>query len=627
MSRSSTAPIWLVVPVVLALAACGTGKGADDGPGGEGEHDGCVDPDGDGFGSGAGCTAADCDESDATRHDGCVDPCPGCQEACFGGDGCTPLDPATGDGLESAEGGGVTVTGDPGDGVPTLSVIWIANSPQGTVSKVDTRTRLELGRYYTGINHMGDSPSRTSVDYGGNVVVANRAFGLTASVTRIMAADCVDRNGDGAINTSTGRDDVLPFDAGGPSDECIAWRTEVGCAGGEGGVDGERGEGGQDGDWFGCGVARSLVVQDRAGLDGVDTAVVWVGLYNEQKYVELDRITGAPTGVEVDVSPCTPYGSAIDRDGRLWSACLSQHIASFDTARPENGASVISQPGSNYGITVDEHGHVWTGGTVTRYDPATGTFLQPGVDGEAEPCDEQQPDGDRGECGWMGQAYGSSVAADGQGSVWVGGCGGGVCRVREDGDTLTLTSLAVGNGAYGMAVDFDGMVWAIGMGGNNAAVIDPATEAFELVLNDCENADGGGNEWPENGEGGGWGTGCLVSPYTYSDMTGFQMRNAQDPRGALPLRFEGCTDGPTSWHTLVTDADVPAGTAISVEARTDDGAFVSLGPLSDGETAIDLTDVGTGRVLELRFTLRGGGASRPVLRDVHALWLCEEIFG
>src|SRR6185436_4507636 len=155
-------------------------------------------------------------------------------------------------------------------------------------------------------------------------------------------------------------------------------------------------------------------------------------------------------------------------------------------------------PGSNYGITVDEHGHVWTGGSVTRYDPATNTFLQPGMDEGVDPCegaDGQQGDRDpaNGECG-MGQVYGSAIAADGNGSVWVGGCGGGVCRVREDGDVLGYSTLAVGNGAYGMAVDFDGMVWGIGMSGNNAAVIDPDTETFELVLNDCEGGGGFGDE-------------------------------------------------------------------------------------------------------------------------------------
>lgn len=626
--------IWLVVPL---LVACGAGKSGT-GPGGDDPlPQGCDDPDGDGFGRGADCAAPDCDESDALRHEGCPELCSSCDEACYGGEGCAPLDPGAGDGLVGADEGGLTVSGESGAG-PSLSLIWIANTAQGSISKVDTRTHQELGRYFTGLNHQGDSPSRTSVDYHGDVVVANRAFGLQASVTRILAGPCPDRDGDGVVRTSTGRDDLLAFDASGPSDECIAWRTEVGCAdGGDGGNrDPQDGEGGADGGgYMGCGIARSLTVQDRSGLDGVDAEVVWVGLFNEQKYVELDRRTGAPTGVEVDVAPCTPYGAAVDRDGRLWSACLSSNLASFDTASPGAGATVIQQPGSNYGITVDEHGHVWTGGSVTRYDPATRTFLQPGVDGDAEACNGENGQ-DAGGCFWEGQAYGSAIAADGQGSVWVGACGGGVCRVREDGDTLTLTTLAVGNGAYGMAVDFDGKVWGIGMGGNNAAVIDPDTESFELVLNDCEGGGGGGNDQnPDGGRDGegGFGTGCLMNPYTYSDMTGFQNANAQDPRGSLPLLFDGCADGPTSWRQLVADADVPAGTSVTIEARgadTSDGlagvAFVAIGALEDGENILDLSAI-DGAVLELRITLRGHGGASPVLHDVHAGWSCEEVFG
>ena len=631
--------LWIVVPLALSTA-CGGNKAPAD-PGGDGpDPAGCEDLDGDGFGRGAACAGTDCDESDASVHAGCVDTCSSCQDTCMGWDGCAPLDPADGSGLANADGGGLTVAGDEGGGGPSLSVIWIANSAQGTVSKVDTRTRVELGRYYTGVDHMGDNPSRTSVDERGDVIVANRAFGMQASVTKILAGDCPDRNGNGSIDTSSGRDDVLAWNvAGSPTDECIAWRAEVGCAdnGFGGGADG--GAGGQgEGGWMGCGVARSVAVENRMGLDGLNAEVVWVGLFNEQKYVELDRTTGAPTGVEVSVAPCTPYGAAIDRDGRLWSACLSNNLASFDTAHPEMAAEVLQQPGSNYGITVDEHGHVWTGGSVTRYDPQTRTFRQPGVDGEAEPCEPNQPDGRNGECWNDGQAYGSAIAADGQGSIWVGGCGGGVCRVREEGDDLTLTSLNVGNGAYGMAVDFDGMVWGIGMGGNNAAVIDPDTEAFELVLNDCEGGGGGGFGDAGNGQDGPGGegmggTGCLSMPYTYSDMTGFQLANAQDPRGTLPLLFEGCAAGPTAWLVVVAEAEIPVGSAISIEARAADSRealsgvpFTPVGALTDGETELDLSAL-TGGHLELRITLRGHGGAFPTLRGLRTAWSCEEIFG
>ena len=50
-----------------------------------------------------------------------------------------------------------------------------------------------------------NSPSRTGVDWNGDLFVANRAFGGQSSVTRIANdfARCVDRNKNGKIDTSS----------------------------------------------------------------------------------------------------------------------------------------------------------------------------------------------------------------------------------------------------------------------------------------------------------------------------------------------------------------------------------------------------------------------------------------
>ncbi|HUT77853.1 MAG TPA: hypothetical protein VM285_09220, partial [Polyangia bacterium] len=56
----------------------------------------------------------------------------------------------------------------------------------------------------------------------------------------------------------------------------------------------------------------------------------------------------------------------------------------------------------------------------------------------------------------------------------------------------------------GVAIDFEGYVWAVSQGGNEAYKIDPATETFTTVP---------------------IGTG----PYTYSDMTGVQLENVVTP--------------------------------------------------------------------------------------------------
>src|SRR6185503_7606202 len=86
-------------------------------------------------------------------------------------------------------------------------VIWIANSGQGTVSKVDTTTNEELGRYYTDPGQAGD-PSRSTVNPHGDVLSVNRQ---ASSATFILASDCPDGNNNGIVETSTGPDDILSW--------------------------------------------------------------------------------------------------------------------------------------------------------------------------------------------------------------------------------------------------------------------------------------------------------------------------------------------------------------------------------------------------------------------------------
>jgi hypothetical protein len=52
----------------------------------------------------------------------------------------------------------------------TFPFAWIANSGEGTVSKIDTQTGVEVARYRTGPNGAADSPSRTAVDADGDAL-------------------------------------------------------------------------------------------------------------------------------------------------------------------------------------------------------------------------------------------------------------------------------------------------------------------------------------------------------------------------------------------------------------------------------------------------------------------------
>ncbi len=377
-----------------------------------------------------------------------------------------------------------------------LSHIWVANSPDGTVSKIDTETGVEVARYRTGPG--SPDPSRTTVGLDGDVVVANRGG---ASAVRIHAdtETCPDVNMNGVIDTSSGTGDVLPWG----TDECVLWYHA----------------------FPGGSLARAAAYDFAFDPDGIATSTVWIGLYQTRKLVRLDPDTGNVLA-EIDIPGHCPYGLAFDGKGNnMWafSAC-SGSVIRLDLATLMWEA--IPLPGScAYGITVDGDGNVWTSGgsCVGRYDPVGGM--------------------------WTTTTVGSSnrgLAHDGNGSVWVADTSYGVHRINAATMAVQSSIPLSGGGFVGMAVDFNNKVWAISRGSSQAYRIDPGTEAFQ-----------------------GFPTGN--SPYTYSDMTGFQLQNAAPPLGTLKATLEGC--GPESeWMALEWTADTPPGTRVRFRARTGNDA-------------------------------------------------------
>src|SRR5262245_13968356 len=108
-----------------------------------------------------------------------------------------------------------------GDGTPSFSYAWIANGclsfesncPNSSVSKIDTHNLVEVARYKTRADGMGN-PSRTSVNLNGDMAVANR-LGGGVTMIRARVEDCPD-----PTNTSSGPADVKAW-----QDGCIAWHT------------------------------------------------------------------------------------------------------------------------------------------------------------------------------------------------------------------------------------------------------------------------------------------------------------------------------------------------------------------------------------------------------------------
>ncbi|HLT36946.1 MAG TPA: hypothetical protein VK034_11695 [Enhygromyxa sp.] len=354
-----------------------------------------------------------------------------------------------------------------------FSIIWIANSTEGTVSKVDTETAIELARYATGPGPDNPDPSRTSVNLFGDVAIANRS----GSVVKIAADldDCVDANQDGQITTSQAADDVLPWGA----DECVLWWQPVGfdnqIAGNTGGPRAIAWDAGQEGP-DGCPKDPKL----------------WVGWRNQPdsavKIRRLDGGTGEILG-EVDVPDWEQnwghgtYGGATDKQRDFWGLGTLGTLVHVDAEtlavtrfdNPEAGRVV-------YGIALDQHGDPWLGGwdgSLWRFNVAAQTWE------------------DRGEIGEPSRMRGLAIDQDGH--AWVAGnqpCG----LIRYDtvlGQTVAgMIELPDCSEPVGVSIDSGGFVWVVDRGASVAYKVDPDTQTVVATV------------------------GGLVDPYTYSDMTG-----------------------------------------------------------------------------------------------------------
>ncbi len=368
----------------------------------------------------------------------------------------------------------------PGDCTPTgdtdFSYIWIANSDEGTVSKIDTVTGIELGRYWAGPAEGGGDPSRTSVNLAGDVVVTLREPG---GITKIAAqeAGCFDSNGNGVIDSSTGPDDVLAWG----KDECVLWHTEIPSI--------AQYNGPRPTAWD----AQTTVDPDGGCTMGAARA--WVGYLHEDGHGVFWRLDGE-TGVvldEVDGPEYInrPYGGAVDAQGNFWvTGWQADPAIRIDGETLE--VTDFGNPGVEfYGMSLDANGHLWVAdrsdtGAVAHLDPDTATWsVIPDAGGTTR-----------------------GIQIDREGQAWL--AGNNPCRlVQVDTATETLVADAIelpGCGQpVGISIDGEGYVWVVDREADMAFKVDPVTHDVELTVPG------------------------LVGPYTYSDMTGSGLALVNNP--------------------------------------------------------------------------------------------------
>lgn len=366
-------------------------------------------------------TGEACDDGNTNDFDGCRKDC---KKA--GADG-KAFDPAAegSNGVKLDPSGNVILDPDKGVSKKVKPLIWVANSGEGTISKVSTQSLAELARYCTAPGCNSD-PSRSTVGLSADVVVANRAYTGTPSAVRIAAdeASCIDRNGNGKIDTSTGGV-AIPWPAGQPTspDECVLWW--------------------QDFSSYGAALPRAAGFDAEIGLNGELSVYVYVGLYSAQKVLRLDGKTGAIVK-EIPV-PGNPYGLVLDRDGSVW--VQAGNLVRIDVKKNDE---VKSWPGQcMYGIAADTVGRIYTsgGGCLGRFDPKTEQWETLAVPGLSS----------------------GGIAIDQNNHAWTGSSP--AYEIDVNGSPMTTVGQS-DIGGWGIAIDYDNRPWTIPMHGGVAHRID-----------------------------------------------------------------------------------------------------------------------------------------------------------
>lgn len=398
-----------------------------------------------------------------------------------------------------------------------FNFIWVAASARGTIVKVDTVTGDILGEYQSAPDLMARNPSRTTVDANGNVWAGNRneASGGMGSVVHVGLQEngqCVDRNGNGIIETSSGLGDILAWPNTGNADSLGGVSTAVD-------------------ECIIHYVRTSGTFVRTVAVDGSNN--VWVGGFGNRVHELYDSTGLAVPGTQFNLG-CGGYGGLVDGNGVLWSANISlSSLLRYDPATASGTCIPVSQ---SYGLGIDTNGSVWnsmfTNNTVARISPDGATIAIFPTFGAS---------GDRG-----------VAVTPADNNVWIANSSGSdVSRLDNNGALLAV--IPVGTTPTGLSVDADGKVWVTNLNSNNVMRIDPATNLVDLTVD----------------------LGVGAGPYNYSDMTGSTLTAPPD-NGTWTVDYDsGLVDAPWSSVSWNSSEPGDSSLVVTV-ASSSDGVSYSL---------------------------------------------------
>lgn len=416
----------------------------------------------------------------------------------------------------------------------TYPFIWVPNHNDSTISLVATSTTtfqgiplvagIEYGRYKTSL--ISGNPSRTTVDLDGNCWVANRNCDTVVKIINRFVNPIVDiSNPPNGIQTSTGASHL----AWG-QDDAVVWEVDTGT------TQGILRPGNQaQSTYSNTQGLRSASIDrnNRLWVGGYNSEKVYVVSYNNNEVPYLERT------IDVGLSP---YGSVIDRCGKVYVSTLGSKITRID---PENDydISTVTVTKSIYGIALDNENPnvIYTASAnVCAWDTSNW------------PTSMGQPIA----TATVVNASGLTVSNEG---IWVAGLSSIFLfskEIEDVGGTLTLPLIEAENypsqiSGKGVAVDSEGHCWVVGMGSDKIYEYKCSASPASIELIGSDHSVG-----PSD---------TAKGHYAYSDMTGLMANSIAAQHGQWSaIKDSGCED--TVW-TISWNDETPEHTSIEYYAQ------------------------------------------------------------
>ena len=454
-----------------------------------------------------------------------------------------------------------------------VEYIWVPNSNQGTVSKVNTHTGAEVARYR--VNPRTDEFTFTAiVDKDGNCWSANSRSGTVVKIGLLEKNQYTDRNHNGIIDTSRDLDhngvitgaELLAWG----EDECVLFETIL-----VPGTEGTYTPGSYTGPYgnYDYGV-RSLAVDSDNNL--------WAGNYNARVYYCINGTNGQIIRtLNLTEVNHNSYTFVIDRNGILWSG--GNNLLRLD---PSTDSVAITNLGYFVNsLALDSDEHLFSYGFTTGWSRNSRLSRINTTTGALD-WTQNLPFSD---------VAGVTITPDSD--IWISEFASGwgwrrdyVKRFNHDG--VLKATIQPGYRPNGLSVDSDGKVWVVDWDDEYIHRIDPAINGVDLSKRIV-----GGRH------------------YTVSSMTGTSTISNYLKEGTWNIT-QDTNQINTPWGMINWTGTEPTGTTIRVQARSsNDQTNWSTWEDTTKGALLHLTP--PGRYLEVMVTLTSTIKNvSPVLHDL-----------